>query len=86
VHVNGRPVLAPYVVQAIGDTRSLQARLLQTSQGRTWFLLVDGLDLLYSAENVENMRLPAAPGPSLRDVIELNADPEGVPEGEGSAP
>lgn len=86
VHVNGRPVLAPYVVQAIGDTRSLQARLLQTSEGRAWFLLVNGLDLLYTAKNVDNIRLPAAPGPSLRDVIELNADPEGVPEGEGSAP
>ena len=86
VHVNGRPVLAPYVVSAIGDNRSLQARLLQTSQGEAWFLLVNGLDLLYSAENVDDIRLPAAPSRPLRDVIELNADPEGIAEGEGSAP
>ena len=61
VHVNGRPVLAPYVVQAIGDPRSLQARLLGTSQGQTWFLLVNGLDMVYKAENVDDIRLPAAP-------------------------
>ena len=86
VHVNGRPVLAPYVVSAIGDPRALQARLLQTSEGQAWFVLVNGLDLVYSAENVDDIRLPAAPERPLRDVIELNADPEGVPEGEGSAP
>jgi len=86
VHVNGRPVLAPYVVQAIGDPRSLQARLLGTSQGRAWFLLVEGLDMVCRAENVDDIRLPAAPGRPLRDASELTADPEGGTEGEGSAP
>jgi len=85
VHVNGRPVNAPYVVSVIGDNRTLQARLLQTSQGQEWFALVNGLDFVYSAENVDDIRLPAAPEPDLRDVIELNADPDGQTE-EGSAP
>lgn len=86
IHVNGRPVNAPYVVQAIGDSRTLQARLLQTSQGQEWFTLVNGLGFLYTPENVDDIRLPAAPERALRDVIELNADPDGVTEGEGSAP
>ncbi len=86
VHVNGRPVLAPYVVSAIGDPRTLEARLLQSSQGQAWFVLVNGLDLVYDAENVDDIRLPAAPTRPLRDVIELNADPDGIAEGEGSAP
>ncbi len=86
VHVNGRPVLAPYVVSAIGDPRTLEARLLQTSEGQTWFGLVNGLDFVFSSENVDDIRLPAAPERPLRDVIELNADPAGVNEGEGSAP
>ena len=86
VHVNGRPVLAPYVVSAIGDRDTLQARLLQTSEGQAWFVLVNGLDLIYRAENLDDIRLPAAPERALRDVIELNADPEGIGEGEGSAP
>lgn len=86
IHVNGRPVNAPYVVSVIGDTKTLQARLLQTSEGQEWFALVNGLDFLYTAENVDDIRLPAAPERALRDVIELNADPDGVPDGEGSAP
>ena len=86
IHVNGRPVLAPYVVTAIGDPRTLQARLLQTSQGQVWFGLVSGLDFVYSPENVDDISLPAAPERSLRDVIELDADPNGVVrEGEGGA-
>jgi uncharacterized protein YlxW (UPF0749 family) len=86
IHVNGRPVNAPYVVSAIGDPRTLQARLLQSSEGQVWFGWVNGLGFVYRAENVDDMRLPAAPEPVLRDVIELNADPDGSPDGEGSAP
>lgn len=86
IHVNGRPVNAPYVVSAIGDNRTLQARLVQTYQGQQWFGLVNGLDFVYRAENVDDMRLPAAPERDLRDVIELDADPDGGQEGGGSAP
>jgi uncharacterized protein YlxW (UPF0749 family) len=86
IHVNGRPVNAPYVVSAIGDPRTLQARLLQTSQGQEWFALVNGLDFVYTPENVDDIRLPAAPERILRDVIELNADPDSGPDGEGSSP
>jgi uncharacterized protein YlxW (UPF0749 family) len=86
IHVNGRPVNAPYVVSAIGDPRTLQARLLQTSQGQEWFALVNGLGFVYTPENVEDIRLPAAPERILRDVIELAADPDGGPDGEGSSP
>ncbi len=86
IHVNGRPVNAPYEVSVIGDNKTLQARLLETSEGQEWFALVNGLGFVYSADNVDDIRLPAAPERDLRDVIELNADPDGVPEGEGSAP
>ncbi|MBS2937978.1 DUF881 domain-containing protein [Nocardioides sp. J2M5] len=86
IHVNGRPVNAPYVVSAIGDPRTLQARLLQTSEGQEWFALVNGLGFDYRSENVDDMRLPAAPTRDLRGVIELDADPDGQGGGEGSAP
>ena len=86
VHVNGRPVNAPYVVSAIGDPRTLQARLLQTSQGQEWFALVDGLGFVVTPENLDDIRLPAAPERPLRDVIEVDAEPNGATEGEGSAP
>ena len=86
IHVNGRPLIAPYVVSVIGDNKSLQARLVQTTEGQEWFALVNGLGFDYSAENVDDIRLPAAPERQLRDVIELSADPDGVSEGGGSAP
>lgn len=86
IHVNGRPVNAPYVVSVIGDSQTLQARLLESTEGQEWFALVNGLGFDYSAENVDDIRLPAAPERQLRDVIELNAAPDGVTKGEGSAP
>lgn len=86
IHVNGRPVNAPYVVSAIGDPRTLQADLLRTSEGQEWFALVNGLGFVYDPENVDDMRLPAAPERPLRDVIEDNADPDGTPGGGGNAP
>ncbi|WP_210651853.1 DUF881 domain-containing protein [Nocardioides sp. SYSU D00065] len=86
VHVNGRPVNAPYAVSAIGDPRTLQARLLQTSQGQEWFALVDVLGFVVTPENLDDIRLPAAPERPLRDVIEVDAEPNGATEGEGSTP
>lgn len=86
VHVNGRPVNAPYEVSAIGDPRTLQARLVETSQGQQWFARVNRYEFVYDAQNVDDIRLPAAPERVLRDVIELDADPNTGPEREGSSP
>lgn len=86
IHVNGRPVNAPYVVSVIGDNDTLQARLLQSSQGQAWFALVNTFGFRYTSENVDDIRLPAAPGPVLRDVIEMDAGPNGLPQGEENAP
>ena len=86
IHVNGRPVNAPYVISVIGDNDTLQARLLQSSQGQAWFALVNTFGFRYTSEIAEEIRLPAAPGPVLRDVIEMDAGPNGLPSGEEGAP
>jgi uncharacterized protein YlxW (UPF0749 family) len=86
IHVNGRPVNAPYEISAIGDPRTLQARLVETSQGQQWFARVNNYGFVYDAQNVDDIRLPAAPERVLRDVIELDADPNNGPEREGSSP
>jgi uncharacterized protein YlxW (UPF0749 family) len=86
IHVNGRPVNAPYEISAIGDPRTLQARLVETSQGQQWFARVNRYEFVYDAQNVDDIRLPAAPERVLRDVIELDADPNNGPEREGSSP
>ena len=86
IHVNGMPVIAPYVISVIGDNQTLQARLLQSSQGQEWFALVNGLGFEYTPQNVDDIRLPAAPEPTLRDVVEMSDGPNGLPQGEESAP
>jgi uncharacterized protein YlxW (UPF0749 family) len=85
VHVNGRPVNAPYVVSAIGDPRTLQARLVETYEGQQWFGRVNNFGFVYGAENVDDIRLPAAPERVLRVVIGLDAEPYGGPAQEGSS-
>ena len=60
IHVNTVPLSPPYVVRAIGDTRTLQARLLETTHGAEFFSLADQLGFVYSVDNVEDLELPAA--------------------------
>lgn len=86
VHVNGRPVNAPYVVSAIGDKGNLQSNLLQTSQGQEWFALVNGLGFRYDAQNMDDLRLPAAPLRPLREVVEMTSSPKGSPKKEEGSP
>lgn len=60
VHVNTVPLTPPYVVRAIGDTRTLQADLLNTTHGAQFFSLADQLGFEYSMDNVSELELPAA--------------------------
>lgn len=85
VHVNGRPVTAPYLVVAIGDQRTLQARLLETSQGQEWFARVNGLSFRYTAQNVDDVEVPAAPLRALRHTSQMTR-PGGRTGGEETAP
>lgn len=86
IHVNGNPVNAPYVISVIGDNATLEARLLETSQGQVWFTLVNGLGFRYSVQKVDDLRLPGATLGPLRDVIVSDLSPNGMPEGEEGAP
>lgn len=86
IHVNGHPINPPYVISAIGDSATLEARMLQTSQGQVWFTLVNGLGFRYSAQKVDDLRLPGATLARLRDVIEADLSPKRIPEGEEGAP
>lgn len=85
IHVNGRPVTAPYTVLAIGDTATLQGNLLATSQGNTWFTLVNSLGFEFEMSNAEDLRLPAAALRPLRHVQTGTAeDNAGRPEEESN--
>jgi uncharacterized protein YlxW (UPF0749 family) len=66
IHVNVRALSPPYVVQAIGDPKTLQADLMQTSSGLAFRFAADSLGFPWSMDNEDRMSLPAAPARLLR--------------------
>ena len=83
IHVNTRPLTEPYVVRAIGDTRTLQANLLDTTHGADFFSLADQLGFVYSMQNVDQLSLPAARQRPLRWAREPGPGTTGIEEGSG---
>lgn len=69
VRVNSLPVNPPYVVQAVGETLTLQANLLETTHGQQFFDLADQLGFGVDMQNEELLRLPAARAPRLLHVV-----------------
>jgi uncharacterized protein YlxW (UPF0749 family) len=66
IHVNGRPLAPPYTVLAIGDTRTLQANLLDSTHGSEFYSLARQLQFGYELHNEDSMTLPPAPDRLLR--------------------
>lgn len=86
IHINGRPLTAPYVIEAIGNPGTLQARLLESSSGLEWFSVVNGLGFSYVPQNVDDLRLPAATLRTLRQAKEITTTADGRPDEEGAKP
>ncbi len=86
IHINGRPLTPPYEIKAIGDRATLQSRLLESSSGLAWFGIVNGLGFDYVAQNVDDVRLPAANLRSLRHATILTAGTGSRPIDEGAKP
>lgn len=85
IHVNGRPLTPPYVIEAIGDRATLQARLLESSAGLEWFRVADDLGFGYVPHNDEELRIPAARLQPLRYAEEIVDNP-GRPDEGGAKP
>lgn len=66
IHVNGRPLAPPYVVEAIGDPLTLQAKLADSARGQRFLALVGGLKFGFDISNEDDLELPAATLPALR--------------------
>lgn len=76
ISVNQRSLSSPYVVEAIGDTRTLQVDLNRTGYGQAFFTVAQLVDLQVQEDNIERLNLPAATEPVLR-----YAEPFTVTEG-----
>lgn len=76
IEVNSRPLSPPYVVSAIGDQRTLQADLMETSSGLLFRDIATNLGYEWGMDNVDDMTLPAAPARLLR--LRNAVDPDNV--------
>ncbi|MGB0098784.1 MAG: DUF881 domain-containing protein [Nocardioides sp.] len=76
IRINNRSLSPPYVVQAIGDEKSLQANLMQTSSGLRFRAIVESLGFPWTMDNVDELTLPAAPQrvARLRSAVEGTAE------------
>lgn len=66
VKVNRSELTPPYVVQAIGDPRTLGANLLNTTSGVSFQALADRYGFVVQRQNEDTLSLPAAPAGQLR--------------------
>jgi len=67
INLNGPPPMSPpYVVSAIGDSRTLQADLLESGGGLTFRTIAESLGFPYTMDNVDRVTLPPGPLRHLR--------------------
>lgn len=86
IHVNTRPLTAPYTILAIGDRLTLQAHLLATTHGAEFFSVADQLGWRYTVQNVDELSLPAARMRRLVSVRAGSAADSSGPQNEGGHP
>jgi uncharacterized protein YlxW (UPF0749 family) len=86
INVNSQPLVAPYTVEAIGDQRTLQANLLESSSGARFTDLVRLLGFGFEQQNVDELTLRGAGLRRLRTASSgLSGEPP-RPIGEGGTP
>jgi uncharacterized protein YlxW (UPF0749 family) len=89
INLNGAPPLSPpYVVSAIGDNRTLEADLLDTSTGLAFSNVADALGFPVKTRDVDDLRLPAATSPRLlrlSHAVKRTADDNRKPDDKESA-
>ncbi|WP_164519506.1 DUF881 domain-containing protein [Nocardioides ferulae] len=66
IGLNTDPLTPPYVVRAIGNRDTLQARLLETGPGALFFDAAATFGFRTGMQNVESQTLPAAPTAQLQ--------------------
>lgn len=86
INVNSRPLVPPYTIEAIGDQRTLQAKLLESSSGARFSDLARLLGFSFERQNVDTLRLPGARMRRLRSAVTGQSGNVPKPVEEGGAP
>ncbi|MGA8255060.1 MAG: DUF881 domain-containing protein [Nocardioides sp.] len=66
IEVNGVGIGPPYTVEAIGDVRTLEAQLFETTTGLAFVGLAGDFGFTYNIDTIDELALPAAPATYLR--------------------
>jgi uncharacterized protein YlxW (UPF0749 family) len=66
ITVDYRSLTRPYRVEAIGDPRTLQARLAESAAGSWWNDLAQNRDMTYQTSDASWLTLGSDPGITLR--------------------
>jgi uncharacterized protein YlxW (UPF0749 family) len=66
ITVDYRSLNRPYLIEAIGDPRTLQARFVESSGGAWWNELAQNQRMRYEISSLKAITLPADPGIVLR--------------------
>ena len=88
INVNDRPISAPYVVLAIGDTSNLQSRFAETTHGLAFYNLATTLGFQFDMHNEDDVALPGARPPVLRwaEIPKVEGDQLQRQGNEGATP
>jgi uncharacterized protein YlxW (UPF0749 family) len=76
IHIRTQPLRPPYVVLAVGDRNTLQARFADSGSGAHFFNLMRNFHFEFSMDNADSLSLPAGSRPELRSAEHLEARPE----------
>lgn len=80
INVQNRPLRPPYVVEAIGDMDTLQARFVETGSGLAFLSLRNRFGIVVEMVNDPSMSLAAAPRPQLTRAETVADDDREVTE------
>lgn len=84
IGVNFVGIAPPYVVEAVGDTRTLAARFADSTTGQYFAANAAYYGFTYTVDNEDDLRLPAAPASRqvLRSATERRPQDESRPRGD----
>lgn len=68
ITVNYQSLTRPYVITAIGDPDTLEARFADTPGGQAWFDLETNYGIQFDMETVDELSLPAVPAERLSTI------------------
>lgn len=76
IRINDVSLSPPYTIEAVGDVRTLQARLANSTSGARFLDLVNQYGMPHTMQNVNELTLPAAPARmrSLRYAAHRSTD------------